>query len=258
MLAKNLKYLRNSKKYSQQYLAQQLEMARSTLGDYERGHTEPNIQMLIKLAAFFNVTIDDLLTLDLGDKAMEITRNTSMRVLAVTVDAEKKNNIELVDVKAEAGYIESFQDPQYIRDLPKIHFPNLPIGVYRGFEIQGESMFPMNPGSIVISQYVERLEYIKNNKTYIIISKDRGIVYKRVVHLPQQDALLLISDNTVYAPYQIGYDEIAEVWEYYAHISFSDAKDDNKNRTEEQLLDIQTRVRAIQEQICNDDNQKLY
>lgn len=246
MLAKNIKYLRRKKKLSQQDLANDLHVARTTLGDYERGYTEPNVVTLIKLSELFDIHLDALMKTDLSLKELEIIRNKDFRVLAISVDNHDRSNIELVDTKAEAGYLESFQDPQYISELPKVYFPNMPQGTYRGFEVNGESMLPMEPGSIVICSYLEKLYYIKNNKTYVIVSKDLGVVYKRITNIPEEERLLLTSDNDVYAPYSIDYSDIAEIWEYYAHLSFSDAKVNLDNILEDRLIDIQKRVKDIQ------------
>jgi len=138
MIAQNIKYLRKKSKLSQQELATQLDVARTTMGDYERGHTEPNIDTLVRLSDIFCVKLDQLLKEDLSHKELEIIRNKDMKVLAISVDTNDRSNIELVDTKAEAGYLESFQDPQYIRDLPKVYFPNMPHGTYRGFEVNGD------------------------------------------------------------------------------------------------------------------------
>ena len=59
MISKNLNYLRKKNKISQQVLANAMELPRTTLGDYERGKTEPNLAMLIKLADYFEVKVDD-------------------------------------------------------------------------------------------------------------------------------------------------------------------------------------------------------
>lgn len=249
MLAQNIKYLRRKLKLSQQELAKQLDVARTTLGDYERGHTEPNIETLINLSGIFNVKVDQLLKEDLSHNELELIRNKDFRVLAISVDKDDRSNIELVDTKAEAGYLESFQDPQYISELPKVYFPNMPQGTYRGFEINGDSMLPMEPGSILICSYVEKLNYLKNEKTYVVVSKDLGVVYKRVTNIPEEERLILKSDNEVYSPYSIQYDEIAEIWEYYAHLSFSDAKLSLENLLQERLIDIQKRVQDIQTRI---------
>ena len=113
----------------------------------------------------------------------------------ISVDPWQNSNIELVDTKAEAGYLDSMSDPGYIKDLPKIYFPKLPQGTYRGFEIQGDSMLPVEPGSIIISSYVEKLADIRDGRTYVVVSKSEGVVYKRVKNQPKEKTLLLISDN---------------------------------------------------------------
>jgi transcriptional regulator with XRE-family HTH domain len=245
MLAQNLRYLRKTKKLSQQELSDTLAIPRTTLGDYERGKTEPNIETLIRLSAFFDVDLDRLLTSNLALQDYEIIKNDNFRVLAISVDRNNEGNIELVDTKAEAGYLESFSDPQYIKDLPKIQFPNIPEGTYRGFEIEGESMLPMEPGSIVIASYVEQLTQVKNNRTYIIVGKNEGLVYKRVQRNDDRRSLILNSDNPTYAPYEISFEDVAEIWQYYAHVSFSDAKQQIDNRVEDRIIDIQKNIEEI-------------
>lgn len=249
MITKNLNYLRKKRKISQQVLADAMQLPRTTLGDYERGKTEPNIEMLIKLADYFEVGVDDLLRKNLSHQDLEILRNKNIRVLAISVDSNDKGNIELVNTKAEAGYLESFQDPEYISELPKINFPNIPQGTFRGFEINGDSMLPVEPGSIIICQYVEQLKSIKDDRTYIVVSKQDGLVYKRVKLDSKNQRLILKSDNDVYLPYDISFDEIDEVWQYYAHLSFSDSKATFNYMLEEKINDIQKKVTGISEKL---------
>jgi len=245
MIGHNIKYLRNKHKLSQQELSEKLNVPRSSLSDYERGHTQVSIDILIRLSDIFDVRIDDLLRSNLSHQDLEIIRNRELRVLAISYDADNNSNIELVETKAEAGYLESFADPEYIRDLPKIAFPNIPQGTYRGFEIHGDSMLPMESGSIVICAYVESLKDIKAGKTYVIISKTDGVVYKRVKNDAKTGQLMLFSDNESYLPYQINYSNIAEVWQYYAHLSFSDSKYTFNNMLEEKLQDIQRKLTEV-------------
>jgi len=245
MIGQNIKYLRNKNKLSQQELSEKLSVPRSSLSDYERGHTQVSIDILIRLSDIFDVKIDDLLKSNLSHQDLEIIRNKELRVLAISYDADNNSNIELVQTKAEAGYLESFADPEYIRDLPKIAFPNIPQGTYRGFEIHGDSMLPMESGSIVICAYVESLKDIKAGKTYVIISKADGVVYKRVKNDPNTNKLMLISDNETYLPYAINYTDIAEVWQYYAHLSFSDSKHTFNSMLEEKLQDIQRKLTEV-------------
>lgn len=251
MLSRNLKYLRKKQKLSQQELSDIMKIPRTTLGDYERGKTEPNIETLIRFSNYYEIDLDRLLTNDLALHEYEIIKNQNFRVLAISVDHENNGNIELVDTKAEAGYLESFSDPQYIKDLPKIQFPNIPEGTYRGFEIAGESMLPMASGCVVIASYVENLSQVRNDKTYIIVGRNEGLVYKRVQKNDDRRSLVLMSDNPVYAPYEIPFEDVAEIWQYYAHLSFSDDRQHWDNRVEDRIIDIQKNIEEIKGIIKN-------
>jgi phage repressor protein C with HTH and peptisase S24 domain len=170
-----------------------------------------------------------------------------MRVLAISVDQENRQNIELVDRKAEAGYLESFQDPEYISELPKLYFPQIPEGTYRAFEIQGNSMLPLLPGSIVICGYVENIDALKNDRTYVIATRE-GIVYKRIFNNINDHTITAISDNPAYPPYIIPWEDIAEIWQYYAHVSFSDIKKGMDQWLESNIGEIQRKLDEIIEQ----------
>jgi transcriptional regulator with XRE-family HTH domain len=251
MLGANIKYLRNKNKLSQQELADKLSVPRSSLSDYERGHTQVSIENLIRLSDIFDVRIDDLVKTNLSHRDLELIRNRDLRVLAISVDSDQNANIELVATKAEAGYLESFADPEYIRDLPKIAFPNIPQGTYRGFEIHGDSMLPLESGSIVICSYVESLSDIKADRTYVIISQREGVVYKRLRPDHKNNKLTLISDNDAYLPYEIHYGDIGEVWQYYAHLSFSDSKYTFHALLEEKLHDIHRKVNEVHQTVLS-------
>lgn len=251
MLGDNIRYLRKKNGLSQQELADRLSVPRSSLSDYEREHTHVSLDNIIRLSEIFDVTIDDLLKSNLSHQDLEIVRNKDLRVLAISVDVDNNNNIELVETKAEAGYLESFSDPEYIKDLPKIAFPNIPQGTYRGFEIHGDSMLPVESGSIVICSFVENLRDIKKDRTYVIISKSEGVVYKRVRPDFQHNKLTLISDNDAYLPYAINFSDIGEIWQYYAHLSFSDSRFTFNYMLEEKLQDIQRKLGEIHQVIVS-------
>ena len=245
MLAENLKYLRKRHNETQQQLSTVLDIPRTTLTGYELGNSEPGLGVLQKLSKHYGISVDDLINTRLGDERMSVIRDDRMKVLAITVDNEGRGNIELVGTKAEAGYIESFADPEYIRELPRLKFPNIAQGTYRAFEIQGDSMLPMLPGTIVICSYVEKLSDVKDNNTYVVVSKAEGVVYKRVKKDLTNKKLILISDNELYLPYSIDWSEISELWQYYAHVSFSDLKISLNQMMEDKLNDIQRKLTEV-------------
>lgn len=59
-----LKTLRTDRKLSQKQLAVDLKTTNSSICDWENGRSEPNIETLINIAKYFNVTTDYLLGLE--------------------------------------------------------------------------------------------------------------------------------------------------------------------------------------------------
>ncbi len=218
LISSNIKHLRKQKGWTQQDLADALVVKRPQIGSYEEGRADPRISTLLKIAEVFQLSLDDLLTQDL-------TQNSSLRksakVLAITVDSQQRENIELVPQKAAAGYTNGYADPEYLQDLPRFQLPNLPKDrTYRAFEISGDSMLPIQPGTIIIGQYLESPSDIKNGKTYVIVSEQEGVVYKRVFnYLEEKGTLYLVSDNHLYSPYELAVAEVLEIWEAKAYIS---------------------------------------
>lgn len=60
MLGDNIKELRNNKGIYQQELADALSVSKSTVAMWETNKREPDLNMIKKIAAFFNVSIDYL------------------------------------------------------------------------------------------------------------------------------------------------------------------------------------------------------
>ena len=76
-------------------------------------------------------------------------------------------------------------------------------------------MLPVKDGSFVVARYVDDISDLKNGKTYILLTKDDGLVYKRVYNSIEEDnSLLLSSDNTMYRPYKVPLEHILELWEF--------------------------------------------
>lgn len=61
MLGQNLKKLREVRKIAQKNLAEMLGVGISTVAGWERGYRNPDLEMLVKLADFYNVSVDSLL-----------------------------------------------------------------------------------------------------------------------------------------------------------------------------------------------------
>ena len=57
-----LKRIRTQKKLNQQKVAMDLNISREALSHYENGKREPSLDMLRKMSAYFNVSIDYLIS----------------------------------------------------------------------------------------------------------------------------------------------------------------------------------------------------
>jgi len=224
VISKNLKFLRTKFELTQKQLAEKLGLKQAAIGAYEEERSTPPLSCLLDLTKIFKVNLDLLVNHDLSRvsekewKAQQLSRGKE--ILAITVDRDDKENVELVPQKAYAGYVAGFADTEFIKDLPKIKLPVLSkSATYRAFEIQGDSMLPIQPGTIVFGEYVESLTSVKNGKLYVVVTKE-GIVLKRVFNFLEEDEkLLMVSDNRQYEPYTISASDVSEMWK--AHGFFS-------------------------------------
>lgn len=221
-IASNLKFLRKKKGFTQQQFADHMEIKRASVGAYEEDRAEPKYELLKKIAAFYELSMDELAHDQINEKWRPTPKSnaSNLRVLSITVDQEEREHIQLVPVKASAGYLNGYADPEYVKELPKFNLPMFTQGTYRAFEIKGDSMLPLNSGSIIITEYVENWNDIKAGQTYVVISKEDGVVYKRIgFKYKEEKGLKLLSDNKVYEPYWVESDAIVEVWKAKAYIS---------------------------------------
>ena len=223
-ISSNLKYLRKKKGYTQQQFADAMEIKRSLIGAYEEDRAEPKYDLLKKIAEYFDLTIDEFINENINEnwKPKPKSQGSNLRVLSISVDQNDNENIELVPVKASAGYLNGFSDPQYIQDLPKFQLPipALRQGTFRAFEIMGDSMLPIQPGSVIIGEYLDNWGDLKQGETYVIISRSEGVVYKRAGNrFKENRELKLMSDNKLYDTYAIDADDILEIWKAKAYIS---------------------------------------
>jgi transcriptional regulator with XRE-family HTH domain len=231
--ATNIKFLRNRKRFSQDEMAAALNISRSKLNAHENGQSvNPTVEDLLNFSAYFKMSVDTLLKVDLPKlselKVRELesgndvyVTGSKIRVLATTVDAQNRDQIEFVPQKAKAGYLAGYSDPEFISSLPIFSMPHLPKDKkFRMFPTTGDSMYPIPESSMVIGAFVDDWMSIKAETPCIVITKEEGIVFKMVTnHIKERRKLGLRSLNTVYQPYEINAGEVVEIWRFVNYIS---------------------------------------
>ena len=232
-IAENFKFLRKIKNVSQETVADDLKIPRSRFASYEEGRAEPPYAMLIKISNYYHVSIDALLRGDFSktdpDNLLKIGKNRFL--FPILVDRKGNDYIEVVPLRASAGYLNGYADPEFVEKLPIMSLPFSVMGKHRSFPIQGDSMPPANSGDFVVGKYVESLNEIKDGKTYVLLTKEEGIVYKRVYSKVFRNSghLELHSDNPKYEPYQVKPKDVLEVWEYVCLLRTKDVKPEEIN-----------------------------
>jgi transcriptional regulator with XRE-family HTH domain len=209
MAPRNLKYLRKLRGWTQEEFAQKLKIKRSLVGAYEEERAEPRLEVLELVSQLFKVSLDELLLQDMSvSKGSYVAKRRALKLAMPTQD------IQFVPIKAAAGYLAGYGDPEFLDELNTFTLPMLAPGNYRAFEIVGDSMLPTPSGSVIVAEKVDKLEDVKTSNTYIVVSKGEGIVYKRVMkHGKNKNRLMLVSDNPTYQPYSVGVDDVIEIWQ---------------------------------------------
>ena len=213
---KNLKYLRKLRGWTQEEFAAKIGIKRSLVGAYEEERAEPNLEVLETLSEMFKLTLDDLFLKDLSNQnGSYLSKRRQLKMMSTD-----RTVIHFVPVKAAAGYLAGYADSEFIDELNTFTLPMMTGGNYRAFEIIGDSMLPTPSGSIIVGEKVDNMDDLKNNLACIVVSRNEGIVYKRIVKNPRvKSKLTLVSDNPQYQPYQVNSEDIVEIWQAQTVIS---------------------------------------
>lgn len=257
-IGENIRFLRKQKNMTQADLANQLGVNRSLIGAYEEGRSEPRMATLQTLCHIFKVSLGQLVEQKLDQNFKSEYAGSQLRILPVSVDSTGEELISLIPQKAAAGYTKGYADTEYIEQLrtANLPFPELQHnGTMRIFQIEGDSMLPVQPGSYIIGEFLEDWNNIKNNQCYILLTLNDGIVYKRLENeINRQQRLLLKSDNTEYKPYYLSVDEVIEVWQAKGIVSFDvpheRALNDLNNQRLMQMMDeMRAEIKALHRKV---------
>ena len=259
-IGQNIRYLRKEKGITQEQLANKLGVNRSMIGAYEENRAEPKLQTMLSICHYFNIDINTLVQRDISNSKIENPivdiKGQQLRILPILIDkSNDKELISVVPVKASAGYLNGYGDVDYIESLQKFSMPVPEISsdkTYRVFQITGDSMLPVKPGSYIICEYVHDWFEVRNEKCYVLITRDDGIVYKRLLNNLKEGHLVLKSDNPEYKPYTVKPENIVEIWKALGYISFTLPEvEESNNQFEKIVNELRKDVGEIKKNLFN-------
>lgn len=119
-LAQNLKYLREQKNISQNQMADVLGISQSAIGNWEQNHRKPDIEMIIRLAEYFGITLDDLVLRDLRPPIPRYSGNIRYLRLKRGMTQEQMGELLGLKNKSSLSLIEAGKSGISVENLEKL------------------------------------------------------------------------------------------------------------------------------------------
>lgn len=119
---KNIKKIRSVKGLSQQAFADIFSLKRGTLGAYEEERSEPKIDTIIKIANYFSISIDDILTKNITVNQL-LSFNEGITTDINQVIKASFTDIPFVNSLNSKMFIDNFKTTKSYQNLPVIKLP---------------------------------------------------------------------------------------------------------------------------------------
>ncbi len=182
----NLKQLRHERGYSQQKLAQKLNVSRSTVAMWETGSSEPSLQMIQRIADVLSVSVAELF----GEPADPSAHKGILIPVLGCVQAGLPN--------------EAVED---VLDYEEITPELASTGEFFALRVRGDSMEPrMVEGDVVI---VRKQDDADSGDIVVALVNGDEATIKRLKKRPE--GILLIANNPAYEPMFFSNREIREL-----------------------------------------------
>ncbi|NJB37671.1 helix-turn-helix domain-containing protein [Croceivirga sp. JEA036] len=246
---KNIKKIRKVRNLSQQAFAGIFNLKRATLGAYEEERSEPKIDTIIKIANYFSIPIDDLLTKELTVNALlkfkgDLTTDTHL--ITKTIFPE----IDFVTERLMSEYPFSFEEEEFIKHLPKIQLPIYNSELCRAFTVVNLEMTNnargFYPNDIIIAERVPLTDPIKitNGLNYVAVTADR-IIFRKLYQSKKE--FVLRADHKNLHDIILHKEDLKELWN--VKYVFCKRIPDFSNMVEAKLNLIQQDLAKLQEHL---------
>lgn len=178
--SQRLKELRKREKITQEQLAQIIGVERSSIGKYETG-TIPSIEILTRIAKYFNVSTDLLLG---NERKTDYTRYGLSTI-------SKKRLPMLGEIACGEPIFANEEREYYVEAGTELKADFT-------LRAKGDSMIGAGivDGAIV---FVRQQDMVENGEVAAVIIEDSATL-KRVFYYPNENRLILNADNPAYPP----------------------------------------------------------
>ena len=200
---RNILILRKKKNLSQDDFAKELGVKRSTISGYETGLSTPDVSTLLKIAKYFDVSLDFLVY----GKYSDMLRGDSI-IRPTGKGRDPINEIQsvpLYDLEASAGLVSLFKHDR-INVLGTLSIPNMPKcdgAIYAS----GDSMYPLLKSGDIVCYKEWPIDKIFFGEMYVLsISINGDEEYVTIKYIQKSEIeghILLVSQNANHQPKDI-------------------------------------------------------
>lgn len=247
---KNIKKIRSVKGLSQQAFAELFDLKRGTLGAYEEGRSEPKIETIIKIANYFSIQIDDLLTSELTVNQL-LKFKGDLTTSVVDIQRESFPAIPCITDSTTQDYIAHYDKDSFIKELPTIQLPINPEKKFRAYTVNNLEMTSYDKGfyprDIVIGEHVPS-EVIKklNNGTLVFALLEDKILFRRL-YITSGNKAVLRADHKSIEDEELSVKQFKELWRvryvFFRRIpDFADHMEDKLMMIEQELLNMKKKL----------------
>ncbi len=246
---KNIKKIRGVKGLSQQAFAELFDLKRGTLGAYEEGRSEPKIETIIKIANYFSIQIDGLLTSELTVNEL-LKFKGDLTTYAEDVAREQFAYVPCITENTVNDYISLYDKEVFIKELPTIQLPVNPAKEFRGYTVNNLEMTSHDrgfyPKDVVIGENVPSDVMKKlNNGTLVFVVVDDKLIFRRLYITKSNVVLRADHKNIEDEEYPLS--DIKEMWRVrYVFCKripeFGDHVEDKLLMIEQELLKMRNKL----------------
>ncbi|WP_108866550.1 helix-turn-helix domain-containing protein [Aquimarina aquimarini] len=246
---KNIKKIRSVKGLSQQSFAELFDLKRGTLGAYEEGRSEPKIETLIKVANYFSIAIDDLLTSELTVNQL-LKFKGDLTTYAEDLKREKFASIPCITENTAHDYIALYDKEGFVKELPTLQLPLNVTKEFRGYTVSNLEMTSHDKGfypkDIVVGEKVPSTVIKKlNNGTLVFVVVEEKLIFRRLY--VAKGNVILRADHKNIEDEKYALSDIKEMWRvryvFFRRIpDFGDDVEDKILLIEQELLKMKNRL----------------
>lgn len=199
---KNIKKIRSIKKLSQQAFAELFGLKRSSIGSYEEERADPKLEIIIKIAKHYNISVDNLVNKEITINELynfHLPNEQSIEEQLKKNDLAKKNKIKAISLISSADILLKSLEHAKLESVSKISLPGLTEN-HIAIEINNNKLFQIpkhlkvNDIVIVDSKY-ELEDGLRTKDLFFLIKYESILSIAEIKQINKKEILLVSTDG---------------------------------------------------------------